>query len=175
MLDFRVFGMPRSGTTWAANWLTTDRSICWHDPIQSMTPAEIDARGSQAEYRGISCTGSWLFADWAHRHPARTLILERDPLECNASLRALGLPEMTAEMIEAFMALPGWRVPWSHLFDHDAAERIWDYLLPDIPFCPERHALLCGMAVQPDFITQTPDASRLRRVIDELQRSQVWG
>lgn len=28
MLDFMIIGLPRSGTTWAANLLTTDAVLC---------------------------------------------------------------------------------------------------------------------------------------------------
>ena len=35
----RVFALPRSGTAWLANWLTTDRSLCLHDPSRCRCPS----------------------------------------------------------------------------------------------------------------------------------------
>ena len=163
MLDFAVLGLPRSGTTWSAAWLTTDTSICWHDPIAYATPFEIEKKQSSAKYRGISCTGSWMF-NWTP--PERTLVLERDPAEVNQSLRELGLPELTEAMLDTFGWVRGVRYPYQALFD-DRAGEIWEFLLPHVPFNAERHAELAQMSIQPDF-NHVPDTSALRRVLKEL-------
>ena len=39
-LDFAVLALPRSGTTWLANLLTTDTTLCRHDPFATAMPAE---------------------------------------------------------------------------------------------------------------------------------------
>lgn len=122
---------------------------------------EMDTKPSLAQYRGISCTGSWMFQQWAP--PERTIILERPVEEVNASLRRLGLPEVSDDQ---FRRLPGVRVPHDALFDGRAKE-IWEFLLPSIPFNAERHALLAAMFIQPDF-SIPPDTSALRRVMQEL-------
>lgn len=155
-------------TTWAANWLTTDTSLCLHDTVEHYTPMEAEVLPSSAKYRGLSCTGSWLWTEWVAQQTCPILILERDPMECNASLVRLGLPEIPMSMIEAFMALPGRRVPYDAL-----SEREWNYLLPDVPFNYERHDMLRSFAIQPDF-SQPIDTSQLERVALDLQRSKLW-
>ena len=163
MLDFAVLALPRSGTTWAANWLTTDTSICWHDPAAYATPFEIEAKHSSAKFRGISCTESWLF-HWAP--PERTIVLERPVDEINESLLGLGLPILPQHMIDVFEWVPGRRVPYRAIFDERAKE-IWEFLIPSIPFNAERHEQLVQMSIQPDF-SIPPDTSSIRRVIQEL-------
>ena len=32
-----VIGLPRSRTTWMANWLTTTDTLCLHDPLANYT------------------------------------------------------------------------------------------------------------------------------------------
>ena len=163
-LDFAVLALPRSATTWAANWLTTDQSICWHDPVAHSTPHEMDGKPSAMRYRGISCTGSWMFKNWAP--PARTIILERPIDQVQNSLDKLGLPRMSDSDIQLFQSFPGMRVPYHSLFDH-RARKVWSYLLPDIPFNAERHEQLAQMVIQPDF-NCVPDTSALRRVMKEM-------
>ena len=43
MLDFMVVGLPRSGTAWLANWFTTERAMCWHEPLWTRSLDELDA------------------------------------------------------------------------------------------------------------------------------------
>jgi hypothetical protein len=66
MLDFIVLGLPRSATTWLANWLTTDRSLCLHDPFAKTLPEQWDAGGKRL---GISCTGAYLMPAAARVQP----------------------------------------------------------------------------------------------------------
>ena len=171
-LDFMLLAMPRSGTTWAANWLTTDQSVCWHDPLRLDVPSAIDQWPSTKQYRGIACTGSWMWRDWIADHPARRIILDRDPWEINDSLIAIGLPPMTDEFIRAFRSVPGLRRPWMDLFDDPVS--IWTALLPDIPFDPERHAVLMNMNIQPAGRVLLPDADVTRRAFADL-KTQLEG
>lgn len=165
-LDFIIVGLPRSGTTWASNWLTTEHSICWHDATGHELPIELDAKPSSKRYRGISCTGAWMWKDWFERHPAKKIILERDYNEINASLIELGIPALGDSEFAAFEALKGPRIPFTDLFENP--EGIWKYLLPDLPFDAERHAELLKMNIQPIDRVQVPDADFIRRALADL-------
>jgi hypothetical protein len=80
VIDFIVVGLPRSGTAWAANWLTTDTTHCIHDPIAKHHHTELDDLSS-SKHLGVSCTGLWRFPDWLNKHPAKKVILRRDRAE----------------------------------------------------------------------------------------------
>lgn len=148
MIRFRVFGLPRSGTTWAANWLTTDASICWHDPCEWAVPPDIDAWAKQQQrIPGISCTGSWLHPDWTPDAP--TICLTRDPPAVQASLRRVGLPEIPHHLFHRFADLPYPFYTLADLLDPDMARTIWAKLLPTLPFDAQRHAELSKMNIQP--------------------------
>ncbi len=164
MLSFRVFGLPRSGTTWAANWLTTNESICWHDPCEWAGPCEVEAWARDRLNAGISCTGLWLRDDW--RTDVPTLFLLRDPEEVQRSLQRVGIPPLPAEVFERFDAAVagGQCVTLQQLLDPDVAERVQDYLLPTIQFNRERHAQLARMNVQ-------PSAAELARVRAAITRT----
>ena len=58
MMDFIVTGLPRSGTTWVANWLTTDTTLCIHDPLYKYHLEDLDNIETNKKL-GISCTAIW--------------------------------------------------------------------------------------------------------------------
>src|SRR5262245_3130005 len=146
MLDFMVLAAPRSATTWAANWLTTENSLCLHDPFWRYHYTELDALTSTRRM-GIACTGSALFPHWVRAHPARKVILQRDLSEVNASLRALGLPEADPRFPHVLASIDGLHVSWRDVFEKPAP--IYEYLL-ERPFDPERHAILREIVMQPN-------------------------
>ena len=166
-LDFIIVSLPRSGTTWCAEWTTTEHSICWHDATGYMLPSELETRQSSKKYRGISCTGAWMWKDWFESHPANKLILERDYNEINASLIELGMNPLGDTEFSAFEALKGPRIHFTELFTNP--EPIWKHLLPGLPFDAERHAELVKMNIQPIDRVQVPDADYIRRAMADLQ------
>lgn len=167
MIDFMILALPRSGTTWAANWLTTDNSMCWHDPVTRLLPKEIDKLSIGKKYHGISCTGAWMWSQWVKDHPARKIILLRDINEINASLESIGLPLMTQSMVDRFNALEGIKVPYTDLFE--SPQFIWKNMLPDIPFDPQRHAELVKMNIEPVGKLSLPDPQSMKRMLEDLR------
>lgn len=165
-LDFIVTALPRSGTTWAANWLTTDKSICLHDALGDYSTEELDARPNNLKRQGISCTAAWLKQEWIENHPGKVLILERDPDEVNQSLVEIGLPPLKKQHIDWFKTVKGVRIPYTALFD--APEELWTYLMPGMPFDEERHAELKKMNIQPTESVLVPDAAKVLKAIERL-------
>lgn len=155
MIKFMVLGGPRSATTWAANWLTTETTMCLHDPLLEYTKRNLDLIMIPGKEIGFSCTSTLLFSEWFLKHPARKIVLYRDPAEINRGLEALGFPVLDVPAhnarinvaIEAGISL--WH--WDAVFDKLSARKIWEHLLPRIPFDEYRHDLLSGMNVQPHF------------------------
>lgn len=161
-VDFIALGLPRSGTTWLANWLTTDRSLCLHDPFSRALPETWDAGGKRL---GISCTGAYLMPGWLEAQACPVAVIERDPAACDASLEAMGLPT-TWPLRRAFKAARGQRWRFEDIWHEDKARELWAFLLPGIAFDAPRYRLLRGMQVQPHMDKWKPDPA----VAAELQR-----
>lgn len=148
MFAFAVFALPRSGSTWLSNWLTTDQSICWHDPAEWALPEEVEAWGNATDKQaGICCTGMWLLAPWRPSVP--TLKLTRPRGLVNASMAAKGLPELPDEAFDLFDALPYPSVSLVDLLNPVRAHDVQHFLLPDVPFDLGRHQELSRMNIQP--------------------------
>jgi hypothetical protein len=163
MMDFQLIALPRSGTTWAANWLTSDGAICYHDPLSSRTLETLGTHEPGREW-GVSCTGLWLFDEWLESYNCPRVILERDISEINASLTDIGLKCLPAWCESKFKELPGNRFHYSALFDPDGAEEIWS-ILRETKFDKERHKILCEMSIQPDFTKWKPDAAIMQELM----------
>lgn len=149
MISFMVLGGPRSATTWAANWLTTDTTICLHDPLLEYTLAQLGQISFPGKRLGIACTASLMYPQWVNASKAKKIILYRSVPELNASLRNLGLVELD-EMrhLARIQAINGATLlPYEQLFQPKSAAVIADYL--GVPFDPARHDLLRQMRIEP--------------------------
>jgi hypothetical protein len=147
-LAYRIFSLPRSGSSWVANWLTDNRTICWHDPCEWAFPSDIErwAAGMSLP-AGICCTGSWVHSDWVPAVP--TFMLVRPVSEVQESLQRIGLPPLPDKLIDEFEALPFPRVSLKKLLTKKGAEELFRSILPGMPFDWARHACLVKMNVQP--------------------------
>lgn len=141
MIEFMLLAAPRSGTAWAANWLTTDRSLCLHDPLIRFTIAELDQRRG-ARLLGIACTASALLKD-INQHSARKVVLHRNPQEVRESMAHLRI--RGSYDFAALDKVEGRHYDWEQLFEDPAP--IYEFLL-GTPFDVERHHELRGLNVQ---------------------------
>lgn len=171
MLDFMVIGQPRSGTTWASNWFTTDLIHCVHDPLYTTHYTDWDKEFSfYDKISGVSCTGIWRWPDWVNEHRSKKLIIHRDLQEIEQSMRELGLPIHDLEDAEQkLLSIRGIHIQMEELFDPAEAHLIWS-LMTDIQFNKERHKALVDIEMQPKFsgLKVSPDVTR--RLIDELTK-----
>lgn len=167
MIDFMIIGLPRSGTTWAANFFTTERSLCLHDPLYTRHYSDLDFIRSEREKVGVSCTGLWRFPSFVNAHKARKIILRRNLDEVNASLSAIGLPGCTEDDLFQLANIDGEHYAFSDLFVPFYAERMCDYL--GLPWDAERHAELVQIEMQPKFSGLTINKDVTRRLVAELQ------
>ena len=155
MIKFMVLGGPRSATTWVANWLTTETTMCLHDPLLEYDRRQLDVMTIPGKEIGISCTSTLLFPEWYLKHPARKILLYREPDEVNRSLEALGLPalDVPAHNGRVHAAVKGgidiWH--WEAVLRQNTARTIWASLLPHVPFDIYRHDLLTKLNVQPHW------------------------
>lgn len=145
-----VLSAPRSASTWVANWLTTDKTLCLHDPVLEYAPEELDQLHCDRRL-GVSCTGLALLPDFVNRHLARKVVIHRNLSEVNQSLVSTGLSPLSPlwkgalERIEA-----DYRLHYHQLFDPANAKVIYEHLTSE-PFDLVRFEQLRDMHVEPYF------------------------
>lgn len=164
-IDFMVLAAPRSGTTWAANWLTTDTSICIHDPIMKMTKEDLLTLESPRAI-GVSCTGLALFPNWVNSHPAKKVILHRDLGEIDLSLTRIGMTPISEQWRGVLDRIEGVHLDWREMFARP--RYMYEYLL-DKPFDPERWAILRETNVQPHFESLVVNKQATTRLMADLR------
>jgi len=167
VIDFIVLGLPRSGTTWLANWLTTDRSLCLHDPFALGAP---ETWPRDARRFGISCTGAFLFPKWLAQQQCPVAIIERDPEACDRSLHRIGLGD-TSGLIDTLHEVDGRRWRFDDIWDEDKASELLAFLLPGMPFDALRYRMLRDIQIQPHMGKWRFDPS----VFDEMKRREAGG
>ncbi len=60
MLSFMLLAAPRSATAWAANWLTTDTTLCLHELSTRWAMEELD-NVPCGKVLGVVCTALALY------------------------------------------------------------------------------------------------------------------
>ena len=160
-----VLGAPRSGTAWAANWLTTERTLCMHEMLFTHTPEQLDAVPCD-RILGLADTGLALFPEWLAAHPAKKVILHRDSREITASLHRAGMPAPKQDWGRLLRDIEGLHIDWNVLFTHPGL--ITHYLFGTLPDMA-RHELLAKLNVQADFEKIDPDPAVTRRLIERMR------
>ena len=166
MIEFMLIAAPRCGTTWAANWMTTDTTMCLHDPLYKHHYTELDDIKS-GKVLGVSCTGLYNFPSWVNSHPARKVILHRPLNEINVSMAAIGLPTISASDVVRLDQIEGLHLDWRALFDDP--KPMYEFLTWK-EFDAERHAELKDIEMQPNFAGLSVGKEVTRRFIEELMR-----
>ena len=164
MIEFMVIALPRSGTTWASNWLTTDTTTCIHDPLWNHDYKDFDKIKSD-KMLGVSCTGLWMFKNWVNNHPARKVILHRDLSEVNTSLVEIGIPPLPEYAEDFINDIDGNHYDWLDIFTNP--KHIYEYLLQK-EFDKERHDLLKEIEMQPNFAGLTINKDLTKRLMTEI-------
>lgn len=164
MIDFMLISAPRSGSTWAANWLTTDTTLCLHDPLFNWHYTELDGLETD-KCLGIADTGLYRFPAWLNAHPARKVILHRPQASIDASLAEIGLPAMEGNVLADLGAIQGRHYNWTALFTDP--KPIYEFLLGK-PFDAERHRELALIEMQPKFSGLTLNPGVTKRLRDEF-------
>ncbi len=164
-IDFMILAAPRSGTTWCSNWLTTDTTLCLHDPLLKWTRGELMNLRTPRRL-GVSCTGLALFPDWVNDNPARKVILHRPLDEIDQSLIGIGMTPISDHWSGVLEQIEGVHLDWRDLFTRP--QYIYEYLL-DRPFDAERWALLREINMQPQFASLSINKQATENLMNELR------
>lgn len=170
MIEFMVLSAPRSGSTWMSNWLTTEATLCLHDPILEHAPEDFD-RIESDRMLGLSCSGLALLPDFVNDHPARKLIIHRPLDEINRSLGAIGLTPLGSRwQMDTLDKIEGLHVKFEHVFNTVLAARMHEHLTGR-PIDKVRHAHLCRMHVDPEFSRVVIARDRTRDFRERVARA----
>ena len=176
MISFMVLAGPRSATTWMANLLTTDTTLCMHDPSLEHRIQTLDQIGVPGKRLGIADTSALLWPDWLEKHPAKKVVLWRDPAEINTALRALGMRELDrvghSNRIGATLHWKNVRIySWASVFQWKYAKSMCDFL--GVPVDEWRYRELVKMNIQPQFqrlpLGKEAVQELVRRLAEELK------
>lgn len=148
MIEFMVLSAPRSGSTWASNWLTVGDKICLHDPLNNYSKEELDDIEINGKTIGIACTGLYLEPNWVNEHPAKKIILHRSETEIHESIRKTGgqIPVIKRNNLHR---INGLHLHYSELFTNGI--KIWKYFFPEEELDRVRYNLLRNMQVNTDL------------------------
>lgn len=169
MLDFVVTGLPRSATTWLAVFLTTNESLCLHDPFAMGWPDTWQRDGRRF---GISCTGIYLMPEILQRQDCPVAIIERDPSDCEQSIERMGFKESHIQKLKTMLdQADGRRFQYEDLWVEERAEELWDFLVPGLKFDHLRYRQLAQMQIQPHMGKWKPNAN----VLEDMKRLRAGG
>jgi len=171
MISFMVLSAPRSGSTWASNWLTTTEQLCLHDPIFEHSVDELDSLNYKRRRYGVACTALPLLTDWVNQHRGPKVILHRPLSEVNASLEAIGLTALGSAWQGVLERIEGFHIYYKDMFRAGPAQMIWEHLCPQLPFDRHRHELLTAMHIDPHFPRVRINPERARDFRDQLTRA----
>lgn len=135
--------MPRSRSTWIANWLTTEKTICLHDPLRDKTIKDIEAMKAD-KVLGIADTSLLLYGDKLNRYRCKKLIVHRNQ---NQVSRSVG-QKVDARLASQLNGVKGLHVQYDEI--NAMGRDIWEYLIGD-GFDRERFDLLVDMNIEPHF------------------------
>jgi hypothetical protein len=159
---FFITGLPRTRSAWLANLFTTSTSLCFHEPQE--TAAQLQAQNPGWRIGLADSTLAIKFAELSKEFPdAPWLLVEREAKEAKRSfLKFVGahvhLPAGALDYYfdthaKASAALRAWPkalvVPYYQI--DEQAEKIWNHLLPGVPYCRARMAVLRDLKVEQNF------------------------
>lgn len=160
MSPFFITGMPRSRTAWLANWLTTDRSLCVHDPVGSVVPVIggklVGVSGPEVCCAWDSFRAAWPDSPWLvvtradAKYAFKRVLSEHMEIPDQFDTWWAGRLELLAQIV----ADGGARVlsvKFEDLDREETARTIWRHLLPELPFDRERWELLNDLTVTQDI------------------------
>jgi hypothetical protein len=165
MISFMVLGAPRTGTTWLANLLTTDSTLCYHDPLLENTPEMLDKMLIPGKRLGIADTSALLCRSWICGHPAKKIVLWRPTPEINASLERLGLKALDPVLHRglSFEVPKAKLIYWEYARTAHGAREVCEYL--GVPFDEYRFQEIVKMNIQPEYRRLPIDPEAVRDLV----------
>lgn len=156
---FFVTGMPLTGMPWLSVFLTTDRSVCYPEPLKDMNEPEdierlMDAKGY--DFVGIADSAMTLFPDVLRKMLCPVILLTRSPKDCVKELVVRGGdPEIAKNYVtkmehavERAKVLPGvLTVQAIQMRERRVAQQVFWHCLPGLAFDQVKFDLLLQLEI----------------------------
>lgn len=177
---FLITGMPRGRQAWLSVLCTTGRSLCYYDPSVRFSQIE-DLRSLYDsefyKFVGVADTAMSFFLPWILENiRPRTLIIDRDPAEVEASHERIGNLSSNAPTLAHAAILPFkehplvmW-VPFEALSRKRVIQRIFWHLMPGEPFDETRYEELARLHIGIDLKDQVAEVQRRKPQLERLFR-----
>ena len=170
MSNFFITGLPRSRTSWMANFFTYQNSYCFHE-ISNNHPHSFGIRDELMnkiqEYKGVSdCLLPYYFEPLADTLENSILvIIERDFHEVFSSLNnwykdnnlniknslLKNLKELDKRLTAMKERYPHLLVKFEDLDDISVMEEMWYHCVPGIRFDSDRWQMLNNFKIEPEY------------------------
>lgn len=158
MIPFLITGMPRSGTTWCANFFTTGSTFCYHEAMVGCATVEGYAKKlyrAPGKLVGDSDSGieAWLPAILKELPYSPLIVIDRNQEDVAISLHRLGHypgDEAFANMLETHkeaLDRASLVIPFSTLFEATTLRSMWDRIGISEPFSMPRWEMLTKIKV----------------------------
>ena len=164
-MNYIIFALPRSRTTWLANFLTHGNQVCLHEPLASVNSLS-EVNGYAHGFADTSACLNWrrVIAQWPE---AKRVVVERPLESVQASLKRKGAHSPLLEHAATCLSeLPAdLRIPYDSL--NARLPELWALVRGD-DFPEHRFNWLRDVKVEPDLtsLLGKTDSARLRRVLD---------
>jgi len=178
MLKRMVIGLPRSGTTWAANFFSVPGETMVHDPLYHTHYSEW-----RKTYDAVSCTGIW---DWPEFVNGLALNYDTPIVVLHRPLHAIRLSiyqrfqegsnwlrEDAESALDAIKGPSVAHIAWDSMFQPEMARHLWRFMRMPTQFDAVRHKELARMRIDP--VASSPadmDQELHRRLMAELREKR---
>jgi len=167
-MSYFILGLPRSRTTWIANFLTYDGNYCHHEAINGCS--SVDEYKEKIDGCGDSTTNILMF-DYEKDFPdSKIIIIHRDikeSIEFSKKVFKSDMTEMIEKANERLNLINGLHIMFDEI--NDKLKDIWEYLF-DSEFSPKRAAMLSGFNIQPNDVFDV-DKQALTKLNKEVS---IW-
>lgn len=151
---YQILGWPRSRTAWLANFLTYDKSFCFHEGIALRKQKRLRTvqeyhtlfKLYAQKYKFIGDSNTVALLRQKYVIPgARVVIIERNKKDIIDSVYGLGYYIDIPDIIE-YPYNEHILIKYEEL--NDNLKEIWKFCLPKVSYSPERELMLKDMNIQ---------------------------
>jgi hypothetical protein len=179
--NFLIIGLPRSRTAWMSLFMTTDNTICYHEPSEAISSIDqLDPYFNKDNYTfsGISDSNMGFFArPIMEKYKTKTLVIDRDLITVENSVALMGIPktDYCSKLKNALIEIKHnpdvmW-VPYHSLDSLRVLEKIWWHLMPGLAFDEDRAKLFMKMNIQVDLGYMRNKVAEIREQHSKLMLS----
>lgn len=154
---FFITALPRSGTTFCANFFTYAGVFCWHEAMLGCADEDDFVRkltDRESAQMGDSDSGLVFCLPMLRRRFPRSpvVVIDRNPFHVMASLNALvhPLPQATLEAYTRARLVADMTVAFDDLFLTETLRNMW-HTLTGLRFDQRRAEMLLNFQVQPEL------------------------